>query len=81
MRLIAESCFLAVSGDLNLAIDRRVIENEDLKTFTVSKGAVNNIRLSELDDTYFEVLRPDEIRYTFRARLAKGFGATFVSVD
>lgn len=32
-------------------------------------------------DVFFEILEPPELRYSYRIRPAKDFGATFVSIS
>lgn len=32
------------------------------------------------NDVFFEILEPEQLRYTYRARPAKDFGVTFVCI-
>ena len=44
----------------------------------MSKAGHIESPLSDLDDLFFEVIYPEDARFTYRTRMAKEFGSSFV---
>ena len=67
--------FALVNCDLNNIV---VKYSHDKSKSVVSKNGIIDSPLSDLDDLFFEVIYPEDARFTYRTRLAKGFGSSFV---
>ncbi|CAF0786519.1 unnamed protein product [Brachionus calyciflorus] len=54
--------------------------NKDGSISVVTKTGKFESSIYDFDDLYFEVIKPQEISYTFRIKLAKSFGSEFSTV-
>ena len=57
--------------------ENHYLRNEKAKHLVSKQGTIQET-LSDIQDLFFEILKPDELRFTFRVRLAKTFGSSFV---
>jgi len=55
---------------------RSVNSKDGIRTYVSQNGNIDH-PLSDLDDMFFEIESPDDIRYTYRIRIAKNFGSSF----
>lgn len=56
----------------------RSISKDGTRSFVSQYGNIEQT-LSDLDDLFFEVESPEDIKYSYRVRIAKSFGSSFVS--
>ena len=61
----------------SVVVYRSINSKDGIRTYVSQNGNIDQ-PLSDLDDLFFEIESPEDIRYTYRIRIAKSFGSSFV---
>ena len=66
-----------VIGNVNDIVIQESHSKNNFKS-VVSKSGNVDTTLSDLDDVFFEIVYPEELKFTYRSRMAREFGSYFV---
>lgn len=63
----------------SVVVYRSINSKDGIRTYVSQNGNIDQ-PLSDLDDLFFEIESPEDIRYTYRIRIAKSFGSSFTRI-
>lgn len=64
----------------SVVVYRSINSKDGTRSFVSQNGPLIDTSLSELEDLYFEIESPEDIKYTYRVRIAKNFGSSFTNI-